>query len=1072
MRISFWIALLLSPLAAASDVNGDGMCDVWQARYHAHGLDPDDDSDGDGRDNRAEAIAGTDPFKPGSGFAARIDEAADGVAIKASTEPGKLYQLLHAPAPDGPWTAEGAPQQAHGAELVLPGSSSGGQRFYRVSVTDSDSDADGVSDWAEMQLAGFEPANPNSFTTPGGDLAAVEDWLAQLAGGQLAAVVTQAAAYEKEATPAVIHYARSGDSGRPFTLFLKTKGPDHGSRSAAAPGEWFFTDGSGQPLTHRLVIPSGESSAELRVHPVADPSVEVPEHLRVLVGGSSLESGVTIADASPVAANQRLLVAYLRPLPGLSSLGSGVATIRLPGDNDTALVALSFSNLNSPVNSTQVLTENSAILQSVPPFNYGGQPWPIRASQNFLTDQAVLDALLSGSIQLGIYTEANVTGEISGFFQITSGSTEFQLPPEPQPLASLAGDELDRDIVRFLTQATFGPTPEDVQALRDLVATHSGDRIAAYSAWIDAQFAAASPGLEAYTRAANDQEIALYSDPSKTYYNPARDPSQNNRRHGWWLLARHAPDQLRQRVAFALSEIFVISDGDTVILNRSYGAANYYDMLKSSASGTYRGLLEGVALHPIMAQYLSHLKNQKALLDTNGNPITSPDENFAREIMQLFSIGLVELHPDGSLKLGPDGLPITSYTQNDIAALARVFTGWSFSKRNNPSASTTVVDNTNFFQSNGSERYEASWTNPLKLFPAYHDTAAKSWLGLELPAGRTGEEELADVLDHLAAHPNTAPFICRRLIQRLVTANPSPGYLYRVSNAFTSSGGNLGETVRAILLDSEARSPAIADGIAGAGKVREPLLRYLALLRAFGAKSELLLADLAPYGYPAEELAKFPAGTTRVRLGDTDSSLGQTPQSAPSVFNWFLPDFSPSGPVSANGLVSPELQIANENSTFTSTNYLYTIIDTTTGQGGTALVNQTEDGSPYTANSDNLIIPYATTLEPLYLAVMDTNGDGLMTNLDTGAFNNLGAIRNACEAVLDHVDLMLCGGALKARYGNTPGQPRAIILDAAVAVRSGSNNSNTAATQATSMRERIEDIVWLVASSPEFVVQK
>jgi hypothetical protein len=204
----------------------------------------------------------------------------------------------------------------------------------------------------------------------------------------------------------------------------------------------------------------------------------------------------------------------------------------------------------------------------------------------------------------------------------------------------------------------------------------------------------------------------------------------------------------------------------------------------------------------------------------------------------------------------------------------------------------------------------------------------------------------------------------------------------------------------------------------------------------------------------------------------TDATLGQTPQSAPSVFNWFLPDFSPSGPLSANGLVSPELQISNENSTFTSINYHYTVIDNSIGQSVTALINQTEEGSPYTGNSDNLIIPYATTLEPLYLAVMDTNGDGLMTNLDTGAFNNTTAIRNACEAVLDHVDLMLCGGALKARYGTTPGQPRAIILDAAVSVRSSSDNTNNAGTQATSMRERIEDVLWLVATSPEFMVQK
>lgn len=262
-------------------------------------------------------------------------------------------------------------------------------------------------------------------------MAAVHDWLAQLEGGQLAAEITQAVAYEKEAAPAVVTYTRSGETNRPFTVFLKTKGPDHSARSAAGPGEWFFSDGNGQPLTDRLVIPAGELSAELRIHPVADALVEVPEHLGIVVGGTNLKSHVTLADAAPTAANQRLLVAYLRPLSDISSLGSGIATIRLAGDNDVATVTVSFSNLNSPVNSIQVLTANAAILQSVPPFNYGGQPWAIRASQNFLTDQAVLDALLSGSFQLGIYTEAQVNGEISGFFQITSAPPSSRLRPIP-----------------------------------------------------------------------------------------------------------------------------------------------------------------------------------------------------------------------------------------------------------------------------------------------------------------------------------------------------------------------------------------------------------------------------------------------------------------------------------------------------------------------------------------------------------------------------------------------------------------------------------------------------------------
>ncbi|MEX1048102.1 MAG: DUF1800 family protein [Akkermansiaceae bacterium] len=1063
-----WIAGLM-PLSALN-LDGNGMCDVWQARYHAGALVAAHDEDGDGRNNGDEARAGTDPFDPTSVFKAGVVSSGSAVTLTFATQPGKRYRLAYSSALNGTWTPIGEPQLCLTSELQLIGPVGGKRRFYRVEVSDADSDADGVTDWAEMQLGGYDRENANTFAATSGDLTGVKEWLAALAGGELAATVVSATAMEKEGEPAEISYVRAGSQTRPFTVFLKTKGPTNSSRSAAGPGDWRFTDSNGVSVTDRLVIPSGESAVALRVLPVADALAEVPEHLHVLVGGSSLDTGLTITDAADTEANQRLFVAYLRPLPGPSSLGSGIATVRLPGDNDTATVTVSFSNLNSPVNSTQVQTENSAIIKSVPPFNYGGQSWEIRASQFYLTDQAMLEALFAGQIHLGIYTEKNVTGEIGGTFQITPGTTEFQEPPAPLPITPITGAALDRDIVRFLTQSTFGPTPQDVQALRDLVASHGGDRIAAFSAWIDAEFSTASPSLEAYTRAANDQELALYSDPSKPYYNPNRLINQTNRRCGWWLFARHAPDALRQRVAFALSEIFVISDDNTAIQVRAYGTAHYYDMLKTGAFGSYRQLLEGVSLHPIMGHYLSHLKNQKAILDINGIPITSPDENYAREIMQLFSIGLVQLHPDGLLKLGANGLPIATYSQDGIAEMSRVFTGLAFSKRNNPSASDTVVDNTSFFASGGIRYYEASWTHPMKMFATYHDTGAKSVLGLEIAAGQTGEQDLAAAFNHLAAHPNTAPFICRRLIQRLVTANPSRGYLYRVSSAFTSSNGNLGSVIRAILLDPEARSLQLADASAGAGKVREPLLRYTAFLRAFDAKSQLLLSDLSAYGYPASELAKFPEGITLMRVGSTDASLGQTPQSAPSVFNWFLPDYAPAGKLSANGLLSPELQIANENSTFTSTNYIYTLIYSGTGLNGVPLVNQLEAPTPYTSSSDNLIIPYATKLEALYLGVVDTNGDGSFTNLDTTTFNNTTAITSACEAVLDYVDLMLCGGALKARYGDTPGKPRAIILSGAASVRSEANSNN--ATQASVMRDRIEDILWLVSSSPEFVVQK
>lgn len=1048
------------PAALALDLDGDGICDVWRARYHAAALDPDGDADADGASNRDEAAAGTDPFDPTCRLRAAIEKSGDDLRIDVTTQPGKRYQLLAAPSPGGPWSEHGTPVWSGGGELSLPAPTDGTVRFFRVRVQDADSDGDGVSDWAESQLAGYERENADSFGAEGGDQAGVREWLEALAGGQLSAAIISASATEKEGTPAVISYTRQGTLARPFTVFLKTLGPDNPARSAASAGDWIFKDAAGNLLSERLVIPAGQASADLHIHALADALSEVPEHLRVRVGGSSLDTAITLTDAANTAANQRLFVAYLRPLPGTASLGAGVATLRLPGDNDTATVTVSFSNLKSPVSSTQVQTENAAILQSVPPFNYGGQPWAIRASQFFLSDQAVLDALLGGGIHLGVFTETNVTGEIGGVFQITTGSTEFQAPPPAPALESLTGEALDRDIARFLTQASFGPAPQEIQALRDLVASHGGDRIAAYSAWIDGQFASHFPTLEAYARAANAQEAAL---------NPELNLRQQNRRRGWWLLARHAPSQLRERMAFALSEIFVVSDIDTTIRNRAYGSSNYDDMLRGAAFGSYRTLLEGVSTHPIMGQFLSHLKNQKAVYDTQGNPVTSPDENYAREIMQLFSIGLVELHPDGSLKLGPDGLPIATYGQNDIAELARVFTGWSFSKRH--AADTSVIDNNNFFQGNGALLLEASWTHPMKMFQAYHDTGAKSLLGLDIPAEQTGEQDLAMVLDHLAAHPNTAPFICRRLIQRLVTANPTPGYLHRVASAFTASGGNLGETVRAILLDPEARNPQFGYEIAGAGKVREPLLRYTAFLRAFDIRSELRLSDLTDYGYPAEELAAFPAGTTRVRMGDTDATLGQTPRDAPSVFNWFQPDYAPPGALSSNGLVSPELQIANENSTYTSTNFIYTLIFLNNGQNGEALPLQTEPPSTYTAISDNLILSFAP-LRALYMGVLDVNGDGSFTAADNGTFNNAAAIRAACAAVLDHVDLMLCNGALKARYGESPGTPRDIILTGTEMLLRVNNSTNNAATQESVALNRMRHLLWLVATTPEAIVQK
>ncbi len=1051
----------------------DGISDVWKALFDARSLIRGDDSDSDGVSNAEEAIAGTDPLDSSS--ALRITLGAligNEVRIDITSQPGKCYQVFTANTLPGPWTAYGNPVRALGNAVQIQAPRLGASGFYRVGVSDCDSDGDGLTDWEELQLAGFDPYNSDSFSSglPGNDPAVASEILNALGAGLVTASVASPVAYENDATPAIVTFTRNSAAAYPITIFLRVSGASDPTKSSASASDFLLQDATAGPISRRFVIPAGVPVAALHVVPLGDTLREVPEEVHISIG-SSQGVTVTIRDAPPTLANQAFFLANLGPIFGTGSLGTGVAVLRLSGDNDIATIVLSFSNLKSPISSVEVQTSDGTLFQTITPAGYASHNWPIRGSGSFPTDQNVLDALLSAGVELSIKTNACPNGEIRGAFVISSGSATFQPPPAPALIEPVIDSGLDREIVRFLTQATFGATMADVTALRVLVASHSGDRTAAFGEWIDQQFALPSPSLLDYVVAADRQEIETRAalPPDHPDFNPAYDPYHCNRIRGWWLLARHAPDQLRQRAAFALSEIFVISDHDPVILLRSYGAAHYYDMLRSGVSGSYRDLLGGVATHPVMGQYLSHLRNEKAVFNNMGIRIVSPNENFAREIMQLFSIGLVELHPDGSLKLGSDGLPIPTYDQSGITEMARVLTGWSFGTINDPPATDTVVTNTNFHHGNGITRHEAQWTHPMASFAAYHDTGAKTVLGISIPAGQTGGQDLANVLDRLASHPNTAPFVCRRLIQRLVTANPSGGYLYRVASAFTNSGGNLAATIKAILLDPEARSPGTPHAPAGFGKKREPLLRVAGFLRAFDAKSQLLLSDLAAYRYPAGELAKFPAGTTRVRLDNSDGFLSQTPLSAPSVFNWFLPDHMPSGLLAANGLTSPEFNLAHENSVFLETDLLFHQI-----YGAIWLSPVPGQNLPpynYSSTAQRLKTDLAP-LEALYMAAVDVNGDGGFTGLDSATFNNSGAIAAACETVIDRIDLLLCAGSLKAQYGITPGQPRRIILDAVTSIRAANNGEDSAANQAYSMRLRINNALWLVMSSPAFVIQK
>ncbi|MEM9721199.1 MAG: DUF1800 family protein [Bacteroidota bacterium] len=439
------------------------------------------------------------------------------------------------------------------------------------------------------------------------------------------------------------------------------------------------------------------------------------------------------------------------------------------------------------------------------------------------------------------------------------------------------------DAARFLAHATFGADYELVEETASM----------GFDAWIDEQqslpITYVTPNIPRVIDA-----IALLND-GETLEEEEKRLSFIFR-SAWWETILNADDQLRQRVAFALSEIFVISDQSDELFTAANGLADYYDMLLANAFGNYRDLLLDVSLHPCMGFYLSHLNNPK------GNPEVNrrPDENYAREIQQLFSIGLYELNPDGSRKVDDGGQYIPTYDNDDIREFAKVFTGLGGGAWNDyfiaeaEAQGETLPDQVNF----GTYFGLISPTEPMVMVQNQHETSEKFLLqNTVLPANRPGMEDVEAAIDNLFYHPNVGPFISRLLIQRLVMSNPSPGYVGRVASVFHNDGsgvrGDLGAVVRAILLDEEARNCQALFNPTG-GKLREPILRYTHLLRAF--KAQPLAGAVISTG------VRFQLAT------------GQFPLSSPTVFNFFLPDYQPNGPIKDQSLVAPEFQIHSNSS--------------------------------------------------------------------------------------------------------------------------------------------------------------
>lgn len=417
------------------------------------------------------------------------------------------------------------------------------------------------------------------------------------------------------------------------------------------------------------------------------------------------------------------------------------------------------------------------------------------------------------------------------------------------------------EAARLLQQASFGPTAADITQASNISAEQ----------WIAQQLA-----------------LPVTTHADKLQNPPGQDrPAPISRLEAWWRIALTAPDQLRQRLAFAWSEIMVVSDQGNGLNNQPVGLANYYDLLLRYGSGTnssYRQLLEQVTLSPVMGVYLSHLGNEKPDVTRN----IRPDENYAREVMQLFTIGLVQLEPDGKPRLDSHGQTIPSYDQSIIEGFAHVFTGWT-------SAGTVRFD-----------RPRPDYINPMIAFADFHATGEKKLLNnTVLPAGQSAQQDLTQALDNLAGHANVGPFISKQLIQRLVTSNPTPAYVGRVSAVFADNGqgqrGDLTAVVTAILLDEEARS---ADSLQNSsfGKLREPLLKTSHLWR--------LLQSAAPSG--------------RVFTFNLADSHAQAPLQSPSVFNFFRPDYAPTTELQQLALVAPEQQIVTDSNALNLQNHLYT----------------------------------------------------------------------------------------------------------------------------------------------------
>ena len=497
-------------------------------------------------------------------------------------------------------------------------------------------------------------------------------------------------------------------------------------------------------------------------------------------------------------------------------------------------------------------------------------PSPITASADGLRPRTTgLGAALAGAAAaLAACGDGHVGSPGTGSVQMASGLAGSG---GAEPASAQAGERPSQpDAARFLSQATFGVrSVEEIEALR-------GE---GYAHWLWRHF---NTPTMVHTSYLEWQRLTRED----------LKPTQNMSYEAIWQQWLFGEDQLRARVAFALSQILVVSNSADDL--PPHAMSSYMDLLNQHAFGNFGELLHKVTLHPTMGYFLNMATSEKE----NEKAGIRPNENYAREILQLFSVGMVMLNADGSVQMDSTGRPVPSYNEDVVKGFAQAFTGWTF-----------AASDKNFRELD--ESMESNWFTPMRSNASYHSTGPKLLLeGAVLPGGGTPEQDVAGAVRSAFNHPNVGPFIGRQLIQRLVTSNPSPAYIARITAAFNNNGqgvrGDLRTVVSAVLLDAEARDPSL--GANGRfGKQREPVVRFANMMRGLGANSANGLNGIH-------------------ELDNSDKSLGQSPLLSPTVFNFFQPSYTQAGPIMNAGLVAPEFQITTETTVVGGLNFFAGVI--------------------------------------------------------------------------------------------------------------------------------------------------